>query len=34
MFAAAKVLDMEAELSRILREEGVRSGQILPSIMF
>jgi EAL domain-containing protein (putative c-di-GMP-specific phosphodiesterase class I) len=31
MFAAAKVLDMEAELSRILREEGVRSGQVLPA---
>jgi len=30
MFAAAKVLDMEGELSRILREEGVRSGQGLP----
>jgi EAL domain-containing protein (putative c-di-GMP-specific phosphodiesterase class I) len=30
MFAAAKVLNMEGELSRILREEGVRSGQILP----
>src|SRR5262249_32970784 len=31
MFAAAKVLDMEGELSRILREEGVRSGQVLES---
>ena len=30
MFAAAKVLDLESELSRILREEGVRSGQVLP----
>src|SRR4051812_8996454 len=30
MFAAAKVLNLEAELSRILREEGVRSGQELP----
>jgi EAL domain-containing protein (putative c-di-GMP-specific phosphodiesterase class I) len=30
MFAAAKVLNMEGELSRILREEGIRSGQILP----
>lgn len=30
MFAAAKVLNMEAELSRILREEGVRNGQVLP----
>lgn len=31
MFAAAKVLNMEGELSRILREEGVRSGQVLPN---
>lgn len=31
MFAAAKVLDLEAELSRILREEGIRSGEILPA---
>lgn len=30
MFAAARVLNMEGELSRIMREEGVRSGQILP----
>jgi EAL domain-containing protein (putative c-di-GMP-specific phosphodiesterase class I) len=30
MFAAAKVLDLEAELSRILRDEGIRSGSILP----
>ena len=30
MFAAAKVLDLEAELSRILRDEGIRSGHILP----
>ena len=30
MFAAAKVLNMERELSRILREEGVRHGQVLP----
>jgi EAL domain-containing protein (putative c-di-GMP-specific phosphodiesterase class I) len=30
MFAAAKVLDLESELSRILREEGIRSAQILP----
>ncbi len=30
MFAAAKVLDLEAELSRILRDEGIRSGNILP----
>ncbi|HEX3598763.1 MAG TPA: EAL domain-containing protein [Lacipirellulaceae bacterium] len=31
MFAAAKVLNLEGELSRILREEGVRSCQILPA---
>ncbi|HEX4416039.1 MAG TPA: EAL domain-containing protein [Lacipirellulaceae bacterium] len=31
MFAAAKVLNLEGELSRILREEGVRCGQILPT---
>ncbi len=30
MFAAAKVLDLEGELSRILREEGLRSGRVLP----
>ena len=30
MFAAAKVLNLEGELSRILREEGIRSGQVLP----
>jgi EAL domain-containing protein (putative c-di-GMP-specific phosphodiesterase class I) len=30
MFAAAKVLDLEGELSRILRDEGIRSGEILP----
>jgi EAL domain-containing protein (putative c-di-GMP-specific phosphodiesterase class I) len=30
MFAAAKVLDLECELSRILREEGLRSGKVLP----
>jgi len=30
MFSAAKVLNLEGELSRILREEGVRSGQVLP----
>ena len=29
MFAAAKVLNMEGELSRILREEGIRHGQVL-----
>jgi EAL domain-containing protein (putative c-di-GMP-specific phosphodiesterase class I) len=29
MFAAAKVLNMEGELSRILREEGIRHGQAL-----
>ncbi len=31
MFAAAKILDLEGELSRILRDEGIRSGQILPA---
>jgi EAL domain-containing protein (putative c-di-GMP-specific phosphodiesterase class I) len=31
MFAAAKVLNLEGELSRILREEGIRSGQVLPA---
>jgi EAL domain-containing protein (putative c-di-GMP-specific phosphodiesterase class I) len=31
MFAAARVLNMESELSRIFREEGARRGQILPS---
>jgi len=31
MFAAARVLDLESELSRIFREEGVRTGQILPA---
>lgn len=30
MFAAAKVLNLEGELSRILHEEGIRSGQVLP----
>jgi EAL domain-containing protein (putative c-di-GMP-specific phosphodiesterase class I) len=30
MFAAAKVLNLEGELSRIFREEGVRNGQVLP----
>jgi EAL domain-containing protein (putative c-di-GMP-specific phosphodiesterase class I) len=30
MFAAARVLNLEGELSRIFREEGVRTGQILP----
>jgi EAL domain-containing protein (putative c-di-GMP-specific phosphodiesterase class I) len=30
MFAAAKVLNLEGELSRILREEGIRSGGVLP----
>jgi EAL domain-containing protein (putative c-di-GMP-specific phosphodiesterase class I) len=30
MFAAAKVLNLEGELSRIFREEGVRTGRILP----
>jgi EAL domain-containing protein (putative c-di-GMP-specific phosphodiesterase class I) len=31
MFAAAKVLGMECELSRILREEGLRGGSVLPA---
>ena len=31
MFGAAKVLNLEGELSRILREEGVRTSQILPA---
>ncbi|MEX0612726.1 MAG: EAL domain-containing protein, partial [Pirellulales bacterium] len=31
MFAAARVLNLEGELSRIFREEGVRSGQVLPA---
>jgi EAL domain-containing protein (putative c-di-GMP-specific phosphodiesterase class I) len=31
MFAAAKVLNLEGELSRIMREEGIRSGQVLPA---
>lgn len=30
MFAAARVLNLEGELSRILREEGIRRGQVLP----
>jgi EAL domain-containing protein (putative c-di-GMP-specific phosphodiesterase class I) len=30
MFSAAKVLDLEGELSRIMREEGIQCGQILP----
>jgi EAL domain-containing protein (putative c-di-GMP-specific phosphodiesterase class I) len=30
MFAAARVLNLEGELSRIFREEGIRTGQILP----
>ena len=30
MFAAARVLNLEGELSRIFREEGIRNGQILP----
>ena len=30
MFDAAKVLNMEGELSRVMREEGVRCGMILP----
>jgi EAL domain-containing protein (putative c-di-GMP-specific phosphodiesterase class I) len=31
MFAAAKVLNLEGELSRIMREEGIRSGAVLPA---
>jgi EAL domain-containing protein (putative c-di-GMP-specific phosphodiesterase class I) len=31
MFGAAKVLNLEGELSRILREEGVRTAQVLPA---
>jgi EAL domain-containing protein (putative c-di-GMP-specific phosphodiesterase class I) len=31
MFAAARVLNLESELSRILREEGIRKGQVLPA---
>ena len=31
MFAAAKVLNMESELSRILRAEGILHGQVLPA---
>jgi EAL domain-containing protein (putative c-di-GMP-specific phosphodiesterase class I) len=31
MFAAARVLNLESELSRIFREEGARTGQILPA---
>jgi EAL domain-containing protein (putative c-di-GMP-specific phosphodiesterase class I) len=30
MFSAARVLNLESELSRILREEGVRNSQVLP----
>jgi EAL domain-containing protein (putative c-di-GMP-specific phosphodiesterase class I) len=30
MFSAARVLNLEGELSRILREEGVRNGKVLP----
>jgi EAL domain-containing protein (putative c-di-GMP-specific phosphodiesterase class I) len=30
MFAAARVLNLEGELSRIFREEGVRNGKVLP----
>jgi EAL domain-containing protein (putative c-di-GMP-specific phosphodiesterase class I) len=30
MFGAAKVLDLEGELSRILREEGIQRGQVFP----
>ena len=31
MFGAAKVLNLEGELSRLLREEGVRTSQVLPA---
>jgi EAL domain-containing protein (putative c-di-GMP-specific phosphodiesterase class I) len=31
MFAAARVLNLEAELSRIFREEGIRTGKVLPN---
>jgi EAL domain-containing protein (putative c-di-GMP-specific phosphodiesterase class I) len=31
MFAAARVLNLEGELSRIFREEGIRTGKILPA---
>jgi EAL domain-containing protein (putative c-di-GMP-specific phosphodiesterase class I) len=31
MFAAARVLNLEGELSRIFREEGMRTGKILPA---
>jgi EAL domain-containing protein (putative c-di-GMP-specific phosphodiesterase class I) len=31
MFAAARVLNLEGELSRIFREEGIRTGKILPT---
>lgn len=30
MFATARVLNLEGELSRILREEGIRRGKVLP----
>jgi EAL domain-containing protein (putative c-di-GMP-specific phosphodiesterase class I) len=30
MFAAARVLNLEGELSRIFREEGIRTGKVLP----
>jgi EAL domain-containing protein (putative c-di-GMP-specific phosphodiesterase class I) len=30
MFSAARVLNLEGELSRILRDEGIRKGQVLP----
>jgi EAL domain-containing protein (putative c-di-GMP-specific phosphodiesterase class I) len=30
MFSAARVLNLEGELSRILREEGIKKGQVLP----
>jgi len=31
MFGAAKVLNMEGELSRVMREEGIRCGMLLPA---
>jgi EAL domain-containing protein (putative c-di-GMP-specific phosphodiesterase class I) len=30
MFGAAKVLNLEGELSRVMREEGIRRGEVLP----
>ena len=31
MFGAAKVLNLEGELSRVMREEGIHCGEILPA---